>query len=43
MHDGFELMKTVGPFAQDVQQQIDLAGGFFFQRHGLTKEKRANG
>jgi hypothetical protein len=36
-------MKAVGPFAENVQQQIDLAGGFFFERHGLTKEKRANG
>jgi hypothetical protein len=36
-------VKTVGPFAEDVQQQIDLAWRFFFERHGFTKEKRANG
>jgi len=28
MHDGFELVKAVGPFAQDIQDQVDLAGRF---------------
>jgi hypothetical protein len=26
LHDGFEFVKTVGPFAEDVQQQVDFAG-----------------
>jgi hypothetical protein len=34
---------AVRPLAEDVQQQINLAGGFFFKRHARTKEKRANG
>jgi hypothetical protein len=44
VHDGFKLMKAVGAPAEDVQQQVDLAGRFFFQAHGVfTKAKRANG
>jgi hypothetical protein len=36
-------VKAVGAFAEDVQQQVDLAGRFFFEAHGFTKTKRANG
>jgi hypothetical protein len=27
-------VKTIGPLAEDVQAQVDLAGRFFFQTHG---------
>jgi hypothetical protein len=44
LHDGFKFVEAVGAFAEDVQQQVDLAGRFFFQAHGVfTKAKRANG
>jgi hypothetical protein len=33
MHDRFEFVKTVGPLAEDVQQQIDLTRRLFFERH----------
>jgi hypothetical protein len=33
MHDRFEFVKTVGPLAEDIQQQIDLARRMFFERH----------
>ena len=31
LHDGFEFVKSVGALAEDVQQQVDLAGRFFFE------------
>jgi hypothetical protein len=34
---GLEFVKSVGAFAEDVQQQVDFAGRFFFQRHGHKK------
>ncbi len=44
LHDGFEFVKAVGAFAEDVQQQVDFAGRFFFKAHcRFTKAKRANG
>jgi len=33
MHHGFEFMKTIRSFAQDIEQEIDFAGRCFFQRH----------
>ena len=30
VQDGFEFVKTVGPLAEHVQQQIDLARRIFF-------------
>ena len=33
VHDGFEFVKTIGAFAQDVQEQVDFAGRLFFERH----------
>jgi len=33
LHDGFEFVKAVGAPAEDVQQQVDLAGRFFFEPH----------
>jgi hypothetical protein len=39
-----KLVKAVGAFAEDVQQQVDFAGRFFFKtRICFTKAKRANG
>jgi hypothetical protein len=36
-------VKTVGAFAKDVQDEVDLAGRFFFQAHDyFRKAKRAN-
>jgi hypothetical protein len=32
LHDGFEFMKTIGPLAENVQQQVDFAGRLFL--HG---------
>jgi hypothetical protein len=39
LHDGFEFVKAVGPFAEDVQQQVDLAGRILFEQAGLHKNK----
>ena len=39
LHDGFEFVKSVGPFAEDVQQQVDFGGRIFSERHGLHKNK----
>jgi hypothetical protein len=37
-------VEAVGAPAEDVQQQVDLAGRFLFEAHGwFTKAKRANG
>ena len=33
MHDGFEFVVSVGAFAQDVEQKVDLAAGLSFKRH----------
>src|SRR6185312_10809548 len=33
MHHGLEFMKSVGAFAEDVQDEVDLAGGLFFEAH----------
>jgi hypothetical protein len=35
MQDGFEFVKAVGPSAENVQQQINLAGRFLFEAHSL--------
>jgi hypothetical protein len=44
LHDGFQLVETIGAFAEDVQEQVDLARRFFFEAHfHFTKAKRANG
>ena len=37
VHDGFELVETVGAFTEDVQQQVDLAGGLDFESHAQRK------
>ena len=26
LHDRFQLVKAIGPFAQDIQEQVDFAG-----------------
>ena len=37
MEDRFQFMKAIGALAQDVQEQVDLSGRFFFQhRHRLS-------
>jgi hypothetical protein len=37
MEDRFQFMKAIGALAQAVQEQVDLAGRFFFQRrHRLS-------
>jgi hypothetical protein len=33
-------VEAVGAFAEDVQQQVDLAGRFFFKRHGWPSPKQ---
>ena len=43
LHDGLQFVKTVGAFAEDVQDEVDLAGRFFFEAHcHFRKAKRAN-
>ena len=32
MHDGFQFVETIGAFAENVQQEIDLAGRTLLQR-----------
>ena len=41
LHDGFEFVKAVGAFAEDVQDQVDLAGRFFFKTHGDSPKQNA--
>ena len=38
LHDRFQLVEPVGTLAQDVQQQVDLAGRLFFQGHRRQKK-----
>src|SRR5438132_1484252 len=33
VHDGFQFVKTIRASAENVKQQVDFAGRFFFQRH----------
>ena len=33
LHHRFQFVKTVGTFAQNIEQEIDLAGGLASQRH----------
>jgi hypothetical protein len=33
-------VKAVGAPAEDVQQQVDLAGRFFFEAHGRVRENK---
>jgi hypothetical protein len=33
MHNRFKFVKTVGPLAEDVQQQVYLTRRLFFERH----------
>ncbi len=39
LHDAFEFMKAIGAPAKDVQQQIDFAERFFFERHEWLSRK----
>ncbi len=45
MENRFEGVEAVGPPAEDVQQQVNLAGRFFFKRHrtGLLAGKASKG
>src|SRR6202040_1547167 len=40
LHDGFEFVEAVGALAENVQQQVDFAVGFFFERHELLSQKQ---
>jgi hypothetical protein len=33
VHHGFEFMKPVGPSAQDIEQQVNFAGGLRYELH----------
>ena len=39
MHDGFQFVETVGAFAENVQQEVDLAGRTLLQR--LVEDAKA--
>src|SRR5882724_1403607 len=41
LHDGLQFMKTVGTFAEDAQDEIDLAGRFFLKTHGGSRKQNA--
>ena len=41
LHDGFEFVEAVGAPAEDVQQQVDLAGRFFFRRMGFHESRKS--
>ena len=40
MKEGFQFVKTIGPLAEDVQQQVDLAGGLSFEGHRHKKKRQ---
>ena len=42
LHDGFEFVKAVRPPAEDVQQQVNLAGRFLFWRRERDGRRHKN-
>jgi hypothetical protein len=36
LKNGFEFVKAISAFAEDVQQQVDFAMRFLFERHGVV-------
>jgi hypothetical protein len=34
MQNGFQFVETIGTLAEDVEEEVDLAGGMRVKRHG---------
>jgi hypothetical protein len=37
LHDGFQFMKTIGTFAEDVEEEVNLAGGWESEAHSIKQ------
>jgi hypothetical protein len=37
MEDGLQFMETIGTLAEDVEKEVDLAGGMLVERHGVWR------